>query len=80
MARLGNGSDQVNGLLVVENVGRKPAFVPHVDGVVRTWIDNLLRLWYTSEPICMASEKDLAPTGRIMNSAWAACCLRGYRR
>ena len=27
-----------------------------------------LRLWYTSEPMRMASVNELAPTGRIMNS------------
>merc|ERR1712100_233428 len=30
-----------------------------------------LRLWYTSAPICIASLKELAPTGKIMNS-WHA--------
>jgi hypothetical protein len=35
---------------------------------------TLLRLWYTSLPIFMASAKLLAPTGAIMNS-WKASML-----
>merc|ERR1719161_1466246 len=31
-----------------------------------------LRLWYTSEPIFIASVKLVAPTGRIMNSCMAS--------
>lgn len=33
---------------------------------------TFLRLWYTSEPIFIASVKEAAPTGRIMNSCIAS--------
>jgi hypothetical protein len=35
---------------------------------------TLFRWWYTSQPMTMASEKDAAPVGRIMNS-WNASFL-----